>query len=62
MYIYNYLATLKDVKCKIYLNVLYNQKLEEQLTNFTLINTYNKVYGWNKKQIPIQHKLYILNA
>jgi DNA adenine methylase len=62
MYIYNYLSTLKDVKCKIYLNVLYNKELEDLLSNFKLINTYNKVYGWNKNRTAIQHKLYVLNA
>ena len=58
--VFIYLSTLKDIKCKIYLNILYNKELEELLTNFKCINSYNKLYHFTKSKQPIQHVLYEL--
>jgi len=60
--VFIYLSTLKDIKCKIYLNILYNEELDTLLTNFKTIHIYNKRYCFTKSNKPIQHILYEFNA
>lgn len=60
--IYTYLSTLKDIKCKIYLSILYNEKLISLLNNFNTINTYNKIYTWGKKSVKTHILMYMGNT
>ena len=49
--IYTYLSTLKDIKCKIYLSVLFNEQLICKLNNFNILHTYDKSYNWGAQKI-----------
>lgn len=58
--IYDYLAILNkdDIKCKIYLNILYNEDIHEKIKNsFTMVHSYDKVYEWGKRKVK-RHVLY----
>lgn len=49
--IYTFLTTLSNIKCKIYLNILFNEQLITSLPNFKILTTYDKVYAWGKKKV-----------
>jgi site-specific DNA-adenine methylase len=60
--IYTYLSTLKDIKCKIYLSILFNEKLICKLNNFNIIHTYDKVYSWGNKKVKTHILMMYVNT
>jgi site-specific DNA-adenine methylase len=60
--IYTYLSNLKDVKCKIYLSILFNEKLICKLNNFNILHTYNKSYNWGLQKVKTHVLLMYVNT